>query len=82
MKLVQDCKFTQILVPCILYGIICYIILKLFAINLSEEKMGMCIFATLFYVIISMILTAFSYVVVTIFQEESNNIQKEFKEFK
>lgn len=68
MKIVQDCKIGQIIVPCILYAIICYIIWNFFATNLVEEKMGMCIFATSFYVIVSMVLTTFAYVIVEVFQ--------------
>lgn len=75
MKLVQDCNIGTIMVPCILYAIICYISWNSFATNLVEEKMGMCIFATSFYVIISMVFTAFAYIIVRVIQEE-------FKKFK
>ena len=58
------------MLPCILYSVICYISWNFFATNLIEEKMGMCIFATSFYVIISMVFTAIAYVVVIAIQEE------------
>ena len=58
------------MLPCIVYAVICYIFWNFFATNLIEEKMGMCIFATSFYVIISMVFTAFAYVVVIAIQEE------------
>ena len=70
MKLVQDCNIGTIMLPCIVYAVICYIFCNFFATNLIEEKMGMCIFATSFYVIISMVFTAFAYVVVIAIQEE------------
>ena len=70
MKLVQNCNIGTIMLPCILYSIICYISWNFFATNLVEEKMGMCIFATSFYVIISMVFTAIAYVVVIAIQEE------------
>ena len=70
MKLVQDYRIGSIIVPCIVYSVICYISWNFFATNLIEEKMGMCIFATSFYVIISMVFTAFAYVVVIAIQEE------------
>ena len=51
--------------------------LEFFATNLVEEKMGMCIFATSFYVIISMVFTAFAYVIVSVIQEEFKNLNKD-----
>ena len=51
--------------------------LEFFATNLVEEKMGMCIFATSFYVIISMVFTAFAYVIVVVIQEEFKNLNKD-----
>lgn len=77
MKLVQDCNIGTIILPCILYAVICYISWNFFATNLIEEKMGMCIFATSFYVIISMVFTAFAYVIVKVIQEESKNLNKD-----
>ena len=63
-----------------MYCICCYMLYFLeffFATNLVEEKMGMCIFATSFYVIISMVFTAFVYVVVVVIQEEFKNLNKD-----
>ena len=77
MKLVQDCNIGTIILPCIVYAVICYISLNSFATNLVEEKMGMCIFATSFYVIISMVFTAFAYVIVRVIQEEFKNLNKD-----
>ena len=77
MKLVQDCNIGTIILPCIVYAVICYISWNFFAINLVEEKMGMCIFATSFYVIISMVFTAFAYVIVRVIQEEFKNLNKD-----
>ena len=77
MKLVQDCNIGTIILPCIVYTVICYISWNFFATNLVEEKMGMCIFATLFYVIISMVFTAFAYVIVRVIQEEFKNLNKD-----
>ena len=77
MKLVQDYRIGSIIVPCIVYAVICYISWNFFATNLVEEKMGMCIFATSFYVIISMVFTAFAYVVVRVIQEEFKNLNKD-----
>ena len=77
MKLVQDCNIGTIILPCIVYAVICYISCNLFATNLVEEKMGMCIFATSFYVIISMVFTAFAYVIVRVIQEEFKNLNKD-----
>ena len=77
MKLVQDCNIGTTMVLCILYAIICYISWNSFATNLVEEKMGMCIFATSFYVIISMVFTAFAYVIVRVIQEEFKNLNKD-----
>ena len=77
MKLVQDCNIGTIILPCIVYAVICYISWNLFATNLVEEKMGMCIFATSFYVIISMVFTAFAYVIVRTIQEEFKNLNKD-----
>lgn len=65
------------MVPCILYAIICYISWNFFATNLVEEKMGMCIFATSFYVIISMVFTAFAYIIVRVIQEEFIKLNKD-----
>ena len=70
MTLVQDCTIGTIIVPCIVYAVICYISWNFFATKLVEEKMGMCIFAASFYVIISMVFTAFAYVIVSVIQEE------------
>lgn len=77
MKLVQDYKIGTIMVPCIVYAVICYISWNFFATNLVEEKMDMCILATLFYVIISMMFTTFVYVVVVVIQEEFKNLNKD-----
>ena len=77
MKLVQDCNIRTIILPCIVYAVICYISWNLFATNLIEEKIGMCIFATSFYVIISMVFTAFAYVIVRVIQEEFKNLNKD-----
>ena len=77
MKLVQDCNIGTIILPCIVYAVICYISWNLFATNLVEEKMGMCIFATSFYVIISMVFTTFAYVIVRVIQEEFKNLNKD-----
>ena len=77
MKLVQDCNIGTIILPCIVYAVRCYISWNLFAKNLVEEKMGMCIFATSFYVIISMVFTAFAYVIVRVIQEEFKNLNKD-----
>lgn len=62
-----------------MYCICCYMLyhLDFFATNLVEEKMGMCIFATSFYVIISMVFTAFAYVIVVVIQEEFKNLNKD-----
>ena len=76
MKLVQDYRIGSIIVPCIVYAVICYISWNFFATNLVEEKIDMCIFATSFYVIISMVFTAFAYVVVISIQEEFKNLNK------
>ena len=77
MKLVQDCNIGTIILPCIVYAVICYISWNFFATNLVEEKMGMRIFATSFYVIISMVFTAFAYVIVRTIQEEFKNLNKD-----
>ena len=77
MKLIQDCNIAIIILTCIVYAVICYISWNFFATNLVEEKMGMCIFATSFYVIISMVFTAFAYVVVIVIQEEFKNLNKD-----
>ena len=77
MKLVQDCNIGTIILPCIVYAVICYISWNLFATNLVEEKMGMCIFATSFYVIISMVFTTFAYIIVRVIQEEFKNLNKD-----
>ena len=77
MKLVQDCNIGSIIVPCIVYAVICYISWNFFATNLVEEKMGMCIFATSFYVIISMVFTAFAYIIVRVIQEEFIKLNKD-----
>lgn len=77
MKLVQDYKIGSIILPCIVYAVICYISWNFFATNLVEEKMDMCILATSFYVIISMIFTAFAYVVVVVIQEEFKKLNKD-----
>ena len=77
MKLVQDYRIGSIIVPCIVYAVICYISWNFFATNLVEEKIGMCIFATSFYVIISMVFTAFAYVIVAVIQEEFKNLNKD-----
>ena len=77
MKLVQDCNIGTIILPCIVYAVICYISWNSFATNLVEEKMGMCIFATSFYVIISMVFTAFAYIIVRVIQEEFKNLNKD-----
>lgn len=62
-----------------MHCICCYMLyfLEFFATNLIEEKMDMCIFATSFYVIISMVFTAFAYVVVIVIQEEFKNLNKD-----
>lgn len=77
MKLVQDYKIRTIILPCIVYVAICYISWNFFATSLVEEKMGMYIFATSFYAIISMVFTAFAYVVVIAIQEEFKNLNKD-----
>lgn len=78
MKLVQDYKIGSIILPCIVYAVICYISWNFFfAINLVEEKMDMCILATSFYVIISMMFTVFAYVVVVVIQEEFKKLNKD-----
>lgn len=77
MKLVQDCNIGTIMLPCIVYAVICYISWNFFATNLVEEKMGMCIFATSFYVIISMVFTAFVYIIVRVIQEEFIKLNKD-----
>ena len=77
MKLVQDCNIGTIILPCIVYTVICYISWNFFATNLVEEKMGMCIFATSFYVIISMVFTAFAYVIVRVIHKEFKNLNKD-----
>lgn len=77
MKLVQDYRIGPIIVPCIVYAVICYISWNFFATNLVEEKIDMCIFATSFYVIISMVFTSFAYVVVIAIQEEFKNLNKD-----
>lgn len=77
MKLVQDCNIGTIMLPCIVYAVICYISWNFFATNLVEEKMGMCIFATSFYVIISMVFTAFAYIIVRVIQEEFIKLNKD-----
>lgn len=77
MKLVQDCNIGTIMLPCILYSIICYIFWNFFATNLVEEEIDMCIFATSFYVIISMVFTVFAYVVVRVIQEDFKNLNKD-----
>lgn len=77
MKLVQDCNIGTIMLPCIVYAVICYISWNSFATNLVEEKMGMCIFATSFYVIISMVFTAFAYIIVRVIQEEFIKLNKD-----
>lgn len=76
--LIKDCKFENT-VPCIciIYSVICYFVWKLFATNLVEEKMGMCIFATVFYVLISMVVTAFAYLIVVVIQEEFKDLNKD-----
>ena len=77
MKLVQDCNIGTIMLPCIVYAVICYIFWNFFATNLVEEKIGMCIFATSFYVIISMVFTVFGYIVVRVIQEGFKNLNKD-----
>ena len=77
MKLVQDYKIGSIILPCIVYAVICYISWNFFATNLVEEKMDMCILATSFYMIISMMFTVFAYVVVVVIQEEFKNLNKD-----
>ena len=77
MKLVQNCNIGTIMLPCILYAVICYISWNFFATNLIEEKMGMCIFATSFYVIISMVFTAFAYIIVIVIKEEFIKLNKD-----
>lgn len=77
MKLVQDYKIGSIILPCIVHAVICYISWNFFATNLVEEKMNMCILATSFYVIISMMFTAFAYVVVVVIQEEFKKLNKD-----
>ena len=77
MKLVQDCNIGTIMLPCILYAVICYISWNFFATNFVEEKIGMCIFATSFYVIISMVFTAFAYIIVRVIQEEFIKLNKD-----
>lgn len=65
------------MVLCIVYAVICYISWNFFATNLVEEKMDMYIFATSFYVIISMMFTVFAYVIVVVIQEEFKNLNKD-----
>lgn len=77
MKLVQDCKIGSIILPCIVYAVICYISWNFFATNLVEEKIDMCILAISFYMIISMMFTAFAYVVVVVIQEEFKKLNKD-----
>ena len=77
MKLVQDCKIGTIMVPCIVYAVICYITWNFLQQTWLKKKMGMCIFATSFYVIISMVFTAFAYVIVVVIQEEFKNLNKD-----
>ena len=77
MKLVQDCNIGTTMVLCILYAIICYISWNSFATNFVEEKIGICIFETSFCVIISMVFTAFAYVVVAVIQEGFKNLNKD-----
>lgn len=77
MKLVQNCNIGTIMLPCIVYAVICYISWNFFATNLIEEKIGMCIFATSFYVIISMVFTAFAYIIVRVIQEEFIKLNKD-----
>lgn len=77
MKLVQDYKIGPIILPCVVYATICYFSWNFFATNLVEEKMDMCILATSFYMIISMMFTAFAYVVVVVIQEEFKNLNKD-----
>lgn len=77
MKLVQDYKIGSIIVPCVVYVVICYISWNFFATKLVEEKMGMCIFAALFCVIISMVFTAFAYIIVSVIQEGFKNLNKD-----
>lgn len=62
-----------------MYCICCYMLyfLEFFVTNLVEEKMDMCIFATSFYVIISMMFTVFAYVIVVVIQEEFKNLNKD-----
>lgn len=62
-----------------MYFICCYMLyfLEFFATNFVEEKIGMCIFVTSFCVIISMVFTAFAYVIVKVIQEESKNLNKD-----
>ena len=77
MKLIQDCNIGTIILPCIIYAVTGYISWNVFATNKKKKKMGMCIFATSFYVIISMVFTAFAYVVVIVIQEEFKNLNKD-----
>ena len=77
MKLIQDCKIGSIIVPCIVYAVICYISWNSFATNFVEEKIGICIFETSFCVIISMVFTVFAYIVVAVIQEELKNLNKD-----
>lgn len=63
-----------------MYCICCYMLYFLeFFLQQTwlKKKMGMCIFATSFYVIISMVFTAFAYVVVVVIQEEFKNLNKD-----
>ena len=77
MKLVQDCNIGTIILPCIVYAVICYISWNSFATNFVEEKIGICIFETSFCVIISMVFTVFAYVIVVVIQEELKNLNKD-----
>ena len=77
MKLVQDCNIGTIMLPCIVYAVICYISWNSFATNFVEEKIGICIFETSFCVIISMVFTVFAYIVVAVIQEELKNLNKD-----
>lgn len=77
MKLVQDCNIGTIMLPCILYAVICYVSWNYFATNFVEEKIGICIFETVFCLIISMVFTVFAYIVVALIQEEFKNLNKD-----
>ena len=77
MKLIQDCNIGTIILPCIVYAVICYISWNFFVINLVVEKIVIFIFVTSFYVIILMVFTAFAYVVVIVIQEEFKNLNKD-----